>query len=84
MAGSVSRPFGNISLPSIRSDVEVPVHVAQTMTFSNMGDVAFGDYNKALLTGATAQQIVAGTTWLHLGGLPAYQVTYNKTVELNG
>ena len=74
--------YGIVSLPGVQSGEAVPVHVEQDVQLIDAN--AFAEYNVALLTSPNIQQSINGSTWLHEGGLPATDVSYNKSPSLVG
>ena len=80
LAGAAA--YGTISLPAVQSGEEVPVHVEQTIDITDAE--AFSEYNTVLLGSEEITQTVSGQTWLHMGGLPATQVNYDKSVTMKG
>ena len=74
--------FGSILLPTLTSTGAAPVHVEQTLNITD--EEAFETYNKALLGSQNLTQSISGRTWLHQGSLPATEVSYDKSVTMNG
>lgn len=75
-------PFLYIDIPSVKSNKEVQVTVDQDIKLPNLD--AFTDYTKTVMSSETFKVRLTGKTKLHLGGLPTYDIDYNKVVTMKG
>lgn len=76
-------PFATLQMPQTETGLSV---VNITQEISTVGDAAqaFLDYNAALLWNETIRMTVQGETYVHVKGLKATKVNFQKTITLPG
>jgi hypothetical protein len=75
-------PFIYIQIPEAKSEAETRISVEQDVEFTSLD--AFSGYTKAVLGAETFNVNLDGKTKVHLKGLPAMDVDYNKVVSMKG
>jgi hypothetical protein len=75
-------PFIYIQIPEAKSEAETHITVEQDVKFTTLD--AFSGYTKAVLGAETFKVHLDGKTKVHLKGLPAMDVDYNKVVTMKG
>ncbi|KAH7408221.1 hypothetical protein DE146DRAFT_365777 [Phaeosphaeria sp. MPI-PUGE-AT-0046c] len=75
-------PFLHIDIPEAKSEAETHISVDQAVKFSTLK--AFSEYTKTVLGAEKFNVYLNGKTKVHLKGLPAMDVDYNKVVEMKG
>lgn len=75
-------PFTNIDIPQTKSEAETRITVDQAVKFPTLN--AFSEYTKTVLGSEKFNVYLNGKTKVHLSGLPAMDVDYNKVVEMKG
>jgi hypothetical protein len=75
-------PFLYIQVPEAKSEAETHITVEQDVKFTTLD--AFSGYTKAVLGAETFKVHLDGKTKVHLKGLPAMDVDYNKVVTMKG
>ncbi|CAG5173270.1 uncharacterized protein ALTATR162_LOCUS7605 [Alternaria atra] len=75
-------PFLYVEIPEAKSEAVTRITVDQDVKFAN-GD-AFSNYTKTVLGSETLEIHLDGKTNIHLSGLPAMDVDYNKVVTMKG
>lgn len=75
-------PFTNIDIPQTKSEAETRITVDQAVKFTSLD--AFSEYTKTVLGSEKFNVYLNGKTKVHLSGLPAMDVDYNKVVEMKG
>jgi len=75
-------PFAYLQMPATTAGSAVAVNVSQLL---NIYDAqAYADYNTWYLLNETFRMTITGTTKVHIGSLPAYNVNFAKTVNVTG
>jgi hypothetical protein len=75
-------PFLYIEIPQAKSEAETSISVDQQLNFTSLD--AFTGYTKAVIGAETFNVYLNGKTKVHLKGLPAMDVNYNKVVSMKG
>ncbi|OAL07604.1 hypothetical protein IQ06DRAFT_12984 [Phaeosphaeriaceae sp. SRC1lsM3a] len=75
-------PFIHIDIPEAKSEAETHITVDQDVKFATLN--AFSEYTKTVLGSDKFNVYLNGKTKVHLKGLPAMDVNYNKVVEMKG
>jgi hypothetical protein len=75
-------PFLYIDIPQTKSEAETPISVDQRLNFTSMD--AFTGYTKTVIDAESFNVYLNGKTKVHLKGLPAMDVNYNKVVSMKG
>jgi hypothetical protein len=75
-------PFIYIDIPEAKSEAETHISVEQDVKFTTLD--AFSGYTKAVMGAETFKVHLDGKTKVHLKGLPAMKVNYNKVVTMKG
>lgn len=75
-------PFLYINVPAAKSDAETHITIDQDVNFTSLD--AFTAYTKAVLGAETFKVHLDGKPKIHLKGLPAMKVNYNKIVTMKG
>ncbi|KAF1946313.1 hypothetical protein EJ02DRAFT_418750 [Clathrospora elynae] len=75
-------PFLYITVPESKSEAETPITVEQDVKFTSKD--AFSGYTTAVLASETLEVHLDGKTNIHLSGLPAMNVDYNKVITMKG
>ncbi|KAK0661144.1 hypothetical protein DIS24_g2791 [Lasiodiplodia hormozganensis] len=76
------KPFGYITIPSVKSESEVQVDVEQDVEVADMDQ--FIAYNKLVITSEEFRLAVRGRPSVKLDGLPSFDVDYNKVITMKG
>ncbi|KAF2132527.1 hypothetical protein P153DRAFT_283411 [Dothidotthia symphoricarpi CBS 119687] len=76
------KPFLNIVIPTTKSKEEVFVTVDQDIKITDMA--AFTEYAMVALASETFDVYLDGKPTIHLSGLPAMNVDYNKKISMKG
>jgi hypothetical protein len=75
-------PFLYIDIPQAKSEAETHVTVNQEVKFASAE--RFSNYTMTVLASQEFEVYLNGKTKLHLSGLPAMDVDYNKVVKMQG
>jgi hypothetical protein len=75
-------PFIYINIPESKSEKETYITVDQDATFNSVD--AFTAYAKAVLASEELTIGLNGKTTIHISGLPATKVTYDKKITMKG
>jgi hypothetical protein len=75
-------PFAYLQMPPTSAASAVAVNVSQLLNIYDLQ--AYTDYNTWYLLNETFRMTISGTTKVHIGALPAYNVNFQKTVTLTG
>ncbi|KAF1912574.1 hypothetical protein BDU57DRAFT_370374 [Ampelomyces quisqualis] len=75
-------PFVYIQIPETKSKAETQVYVDQYVNFTSLE--AFSTYTKAVMGAETLNMHMSGKTQVHLQGLPAMDVNFNKVISVKG
>lgn len=76
------KPFGYITIPSVKSESETQVDVEQDVEVADMDQ--FIAYNKLVITSEEFRLAVRGRPSVKLDGLPSFDVDYNKVITMKG
>lgn len=76
------QPFLYIDIPQAKSEAETHVTVNQEVKFDSVD--RFTAYTKTVLASDNFDVFLNGKTKIHLSGLPAMDVDYNKVVKMKG
>lgn len=76
------KAFTYIDIPEAKSEAETRITVDQAVKFTTID--AFSEYTKTVLGSEKFNVYLDGKTKVHLSGLPAMDVNYNKVVEMKG
>lgn len=75
-------PFLHLDIPSAKSEAETHVTVDQEAKFDSLE--GFTNYTATVLASEEYEVYLDGKTKIHLSGLPAMDVDYNKVVKMKG
>ncbi|KAJ4382852.1 hypothetical protein N0V86_002077 [Didymella sp. IMI 355093] len=75
-------PFIYINIPEAKSEGETYITVDQDVTFDSAD--GFTAYTKAVLASEELTIDLSGKTTIHISGLPATKVDYNKKITMKG
>lgn len=75
-------PFIYVDIPAAKSEAETHITVEQEVKLENLD--RFSEYTKTVLASDDFEVYMSGKTTLHLSGLPAMDVDYNKVVKMKG
>jgi hypothetical protein len=75
-------PFIYIDIPEAKSESETYITVEQDVTFTSAD--AFTAYTKAVIASEELTIDLNGDTTIHISGLPATDVHYNKKITMKG
>ena len=76
------QPFLYIDIPQSKSEAETKITVEQDVKFASLD--SFSEYTKAVLASETFDVHLDGKTKIHLSGLPAMDVDYDKVITMKG
>ncbi|KAL6711967.1 hypothetical protein ACN47E_003010 [Coniothyrium glycines] len=76
------QPFIHIDIPEVKSEKETRITVEQDVKFDSVD--SFTAYTKAVLASESLDLHLDGKTTIHLSGLPAMDVDYNKVITMKG
>lgn len=76
-------PFATLQMPQTETGLSI-VNITQELSTVGETAQAYLDYNAALLWNETVRMTVKGETYVHVKGLKAAKVNFEKTVTLPG
>jgi hypothetical protein len=76
------QPFIHVDIPKTKSEAETHIAVDQDVEFASAD--AFAGFTKAVVAAETFKLHLTGKTKVHLKGLPAMNVNFNKVITMKG